>query len=265
MITMKQAAIHDYLVQYFQANDCDIVWNRDGLLKVKLTTDLDKLLMNRSFYWHYIEKIGGIPETTTLSLKTIQSDEEGEFVHFGSPRLHQIFSSTRKLAPYIRLYHHAEQKTTSSSPLAPWIGVNMKVSYQCDLKRDRFLSLGLHLINGTIVTDFHDQLDALVLTPKIPDFCYTLAPMIKPLSGLRRLEAFIQQGIQSEEHQWAALANERWQDNQKLLDHFYEDEEEKPTAYSKEKVALKELYEPKITIQIINGGLFYLESSVLRG
>ncbi|TCP31159.1 uncharacterized protein YqhG [Scopulibacillus darangshiensis] len=260
---MKQAAIHNYLEQFFRANECDIIENRqDGLLKVKLTTDLDKLMMNRPFYWHYIEKIGGTPETATLTLKTNQLDEGGEFIHFGSPRLHQIFSSTKKLAPYIRLYHDKIQSHNMSTPLAPWLGINIKVSYQCDLKKDELLSLGLHLINGTIATHFHDQMEKLTLTPKIPNYCYTLAPLIKPFSGIRRMEVFIQEQIHRENHKWADDAKERWQNDQQLLEHFYEEDNEKPEAYLQEKAALKDQYEPNIHVQIINGGLFYLDSSV---
>ena len=43
-----------------------------------------------------------------------------------------------------------------------------------------------------------------------------------------------------------------------LLEHFYKDTEEKNESYEIEKQALKDQYEPKIVISIINGGLFYL-------
>ncbi|MFC7394258.1 YqhG family protein [Scopulibacillus cellulosilyticus] len=260
---MQQAAIHNFLEHFFIANECEFLENKDGLLKVKLTVALDKLLMNRSFYWHYIEKIGGVPETTTLTLKTAPSEEkDGELIHFGSPRLHQIFRAAKQLAPYIRLY----QETGSEgnfTPLVPWLGINFKISYQCDLKKDDLLSLGLHLMNGTIATHFHEQLLQMPLTPKIPDYCYTLTPMIKPISGLKRLEHFIEQKIQNDDHQWADNARIRWQKDQSLLDQFYEDQtnEEAPDTYVKEKEALKEQYEPKVNVQIINGGLFYLDKS----
>ena len=44
------------------------------------------------------------------------------------------------------------------TPLLPWLCMNVKISYQCDRKRDIFKSIGLQLINGQMVEDFHDRL-----------------------------------------------------------------------------------------------------------
>ncbi|MFP3490273.1 YqhG family protein, partial [Staphylococcus sp. SIMBA_130] len=58
---MHQENIHNYLRSYFLANDCRILNEKPGLLDVQLTIELDKELMNRPFYWHYLEKTGGTP------------------------------------------------------------------------------------------------------------------------------------------------------------------------------------------------------------
>jgi hypothetical protein len=260
---VEQAAIHKYLVNYFNASGCDILENNRGILKVKLTVEMDKLLMNRPFYWHYIEKIGGNPETQILTLKTEASDEDGEFIHFGSPRLHQIFASSKELSRYIRLYESSSFNGQSQTPLYPWVGINIKVSFQSDLKKDYLVSLGLNLLNGIIVKSFQEGLEKLTLTPKIPDFCYTMTPLIKPASGLRRLESVIEQMMAEEDHSWAEEARERLKNDLELLDRFYEDldDEEFGEAYEKEKEALINQYEPRITATIINGGLFYLTAN----
>lgn len=256
---MQQQKIHNFLEHYFIANQCEILENAAGYLNVQLTVELDKLLMNRPFYWHYQEKIGGNPTPMTLGLKTVQNEEKaGEFIHFGSPRLHQIFQSTKKLAPYIRLYEDVKG-AKMNIPLEPWLCINSKVSYQCDRKKDHFISLGLHLISGLIKEDFHGHLNKLNLTPKIPDYCFTVSPLIKPSSGLKRLEAYIENWIDQDDHSWAEEAMLRWRDDQNLLDHFYEDEEEKPECYHVETEALKTLYKPNINVDIINGGLFYIQ------
>lgn len=265
---MEQEAIHNYLERYFLANHCDILDKKEGYLKVKLTVEVDKLLINRPFYWHYIEKINGEPETKTLEFKTRQEEElPGEFIHFGSPRLHQIFQSTRALSSYIRLYQDLDigQKGSFTS-LAPWLGVNFKISYQSHLKKDYILSLGLHLIKGTIISDFHNFLTDVDLTPKIPNYCYTLAPMIKPISGLKRLEAVIEKQIQEDQHDWAERAKQRWNDDQQLLDQFYEDptEQQNDEAYLQETEALRNQYEPQILVDVINGGLFYLQDELFQ-
>ena len=144
------------------------------------------------------------------------------------------------------------------TPLKPWIGLNLKVSYQCDRKKDVFNSIGLNLINGQIVENFHDQLLHLELTPKIPDYSFTLSPLIMPKSGLKRMENFLKAKIEQEDQSWAEEAKKRWNKDLDLLEHFYKDTEEKSESYEIEKQALKDQYEPKIVISIINGGIFYL-------
>ncbi|RYM06037.1 hypothetical protein EWH99_04065 [Sporolactobacillus sp. THM7-7] len=257
---MQQAAIHDFLVKYFKASGCRIFSEaHKDLLKVKLTKEMDKRLMNRPFYWHYIEKTGGIPETATLVFRTSPDLEEGEFVHFGSPRLHQILDSTKDLAPFIRLYQNLP--SDSSPALEPWLGINYKISYQCDLKKDRICSVGLQLINGTLIDGFQEILQTLALTPKMPDYCYTLRPLVKTASGIGRIERFIESALKEEKTDWAQLAEKRWTRDRELLNAFYEQQNPKPESYFQECEALKEQYEPRILVQYINAGLFYLQSS----
>lgn len=258
---MHQQEIHRFLERYFQANDCEIVHNNSGYMTVQLTIELDKELMNRPFYWHYLEKTGGIPNPASLTFITNQQSTpeglRGEIIHFGSPRLHQIFESSKKLAGYIRLYED-HKITHAQTPLLPWLVMNVKISYQCDRKRDVYKSIGLQLINGMMVEDFHQKLLSIPLTPKIPDYSFTLSPLVKPKSGISRVENYLKSRIEEEDHTWADEAKNRWVADLKLLDHFYEEEEEKSESYQTEKVALQEQYEPKIKISIINGGLFYL-------
>ncbi|WP_338470232.1 YqhG family protein [Niallia sp. XMNu-256] len=258
---MQQQEIHNLLERYFLANDCEILTNKPGYMDIQLTIDLDKELMNRPFYWHYLEKTGGVPNPMKLSLITDPNEApegiKGENIHFGSPRLHQIFESTKKLAGYIRLYEKSAS-VQKQTPLKPWIGLNLKVSYQCDRKKDVFHSIGLNLINGQFVENFHDNLLQLELTPKIPDYSFTLSPLIMPKSGLRRIENYLTTKIHQEDHSWAEEAKKRWQKDLNLLEHFYKDSEEIGESYEIEKQALRDQYEPKIIISIINGGLFYL-------
>lgn len=53
---MKQPDIHRYLRRYFTANESTIVEESPAHLTVQLSVKLDKELMNRPFYWHYLEK-----------------------------------------------------------------------------------------------------------------------------------------------------------------------------------------------------------------
>ncbi|GAY75209.1 conserved protein YqhG [Sporolactobacillus inulinus] len=95
---MQQAEIHDFLNRFFSSSECELLPVADDhdQLKVKLTKAMDKLLMNRPFYWHYIEQIGAEPETAVLNFRFSDRIQEGEFIHSGSPRLHQILDASEK-------------------------------------------------------------------------------------------------------------------------------------------------------------------------
>lgn len=263
---MQQQEIHKFLLNYFMANECPIVTNHTGYLDVQLTIEMDKELMNRPFYWHYLEKTGGIPNPMRLTLITNQKaapeNLKGETIHFGSPRLHQIFESTKNLARYIRLYEN-HGNSAVQTPLLPWLCMNVKISYQCDRKRDIFKSIGLQLINGKMVEDFHNYLLKISLTPKIPDYSFTLSPLVKPKSGMVRIENYLKSVIENDDHTWADEAKIRWEKDLELLNHFYEDIEDENESYETEKQALKDQYEPRIHISFINGGLFYLTEKAI--
>ncbi|WP_147533943.1 YqhG family protein [Bacillus marasmi] len=263
---MQQQEIHNFLEKYFQSNQCEILENNRGYMVIQLTKELDKALMNRPFYWHYLEKTGGTPNPMKLTFITntqlAPKDLKGENIHFGSPRLHQIFKSTKSLAGYIRLYEDHNLSSGQNTALYPWLGLNIKISYQCDRKRDIFQSIGLQLINGMMVTDFHQLLLKLSLTPKIPDYSFTLSPLVMPKSGINRIEQYIRKMVDSDNHNWADEARTRWKQDLDLLEHFYEDVENKE-AFETEKQALQEQYEPKINVSIVNGGLFYLTEKAI--
>ncbi|MFJ7677967.1 YqhG family protein [Peribacillus sp. NPDC097197] len=264
---MQQQEIHDFLITYFQSNACEVLENTSSYLTVQLTIEMDKELMNRPFYWHYLEKTGGIPNPGMLTFIThpelAPPDLKGEIIHFGSPRLHQIIQSTKRLAGFIRLFEDRPPLKTGQSPLFPWLTQNVKISYQCDRKKDIFMSIGLNLISGEFIEGFNERLLSVKVTPKIPDYSFTLSPLIMPKSGLSRLDTYIRKSFENDDHTWAEEAMERWQTDLNLLEHFYKDMEEKSESYFTEKQALQAQYEPNIQITIINGGLFYLSDQSL--
>ena len=147
--------VHQYLEKYFSAVNCQITDQTPGSMTIQLTPEIDKELMNRPFYWHYAEKTGqkGVPMSLTLitDQDKVSPDVKGELVHFGSPRLQQIFQSAKKHANYVRLYEQKPGPLTKQLPLHPWLAVNFKVSYQADRKKDVLHSLGLNLISVTII------------------------------------------------------------------------------------------------------------------
>ncbi|MEK3890750.1 YqhG family protein [Bacillus sp. FSL K6-3431] len=264
---MLQKEIHQYLERFFEANDCQITENGDGFLTVQLSIEMDKELMNRPFYWVYLEKTNGIPNPMKVTYISDQErapdDMKGELIHFGAPRLHQLFRTSKKLASYMMVYEEPQLANhTRQIPLHPWLVLNLKISYQCDRKRDVIRSIGLNLLNGIIVEQFQEKLNHLTFHSKIPDYCFTISPIIKPESGLNRMEAYLINELSQNNHSWAEDAVKRWEDDLQLLNHFYADYEEKPETYETEKEGLKEQYEPFINIEVINGGVFHMATRI---
>ncbi|MBB6454250.1 hypothetical protein HNQ94_002725 [Salirhabdus euzebyi] len=264
---MEQQAIHNYLHNFFSLNQCEIKESRQGKITVKLNEELDRLLLNRPFYWEYIKKIGQEGETATLTFISSPSmrHEEGEWIHFGSPRLHQIFNSQLAQGRYTMLYEQAGQ-----TALNPWLVNNIMISYKGRQKKDEILSIGLHLINGTMVFNFMELLKKISFSSVIPDYSYTISPIVRIPSAFNRINNYLQHYLSEQEDDWAKEAYEHFDKEKEILNHFYESYTE--TASDDEKELLKERYEnevdhlekrllPEIQIKIINGGLFYLSET----
>lgn len=259
-ISMYPHQIHDYLRHFFTETGCPILTENDHYMIVQLTVDMDKKIMNRPFYWHYIESTGGEPQPAQLTLITdknkIADNIFGEVVHFGSPRLSQLFQTTKEMGAFVQLYE--EGFGNREAILTPWLGVNYKVSYCYNRTKEMLYSLGINLMTGQRIEDFHEVLRDKELRNRPPENTFTLPYTIKPLRALDRLNDVVERFIQQDDHSWAEEAKKRWVREQRVLDHFYEGVEVKPDSYEVEKEALEQQYEPKIKIDIINGGLFYL-------
>jgi hypothetical protein len=261
---MYPQQIHNYLQHFFTENQCPILTDHPHYMQVQLTVDMDKRIMNRPFYWRYQESSGAEPNPAQLTLITdqnkLEDDIKGEVIHFGSPRLNQIFQVTNELGAFVQMYERVSGQPDTKTILTPWLGVNYLVSYYSDQTRETLYSLGINLMTGRQVDLFQESLFELKLDSIMSNDAYTLPYFIKPIRGLERLDAAIDNLIQRDDHSWAEEANKRWQKDRKVLEYFYEGIEEKPECYEMEKKAMDEQYQAKIKVEIVNGGLFYLKS-----
>ncbi|MFS0672797.1 YqhG family protein [Ornithinibacillus sp. 179-J 7C1 HS] len=254
--------LNSFLEDYFTAHHCDIISNHDGVLKVQLNEEMDRALMNRPFYWHYIKKMGreGDPMQLTLITNQDSLEEKGERIHFGSPRLQQILNHLKENERFTRVFEVVH--TNQNTPLHPWLVVNIKISYIGKLKKDEIFSIGLNLINGIMQTEMMDSLLTKNFQMQISDYCYTITPIIKPKSGFNRILSVINQYIQDNDHDWAKESLEQLDNEIELIKHFYEgDRKEDLNQMEKELQDLKDRYQPKVDIKVINGGIFYLNTN----
>lgn len=254
--------LNNFLKSFFTAHHCSLLLDQDGVLTIQLTEEMDRALMNRPFYWHYMKKMGhsGEPMQLTLITNPNKRDDEGEWIHFGSPRLQQIIGYLQQQEKYTKLFQIVNP--TVNTALYPWLVTNIKVSYRGKYKRDELFSIGLNLINGTMKSDMMKILDSIPLHTTISDFCYTLSPLVKLKSGYRRIEAVVDQYIENQNHEWASEALEELQTEIELLKYFYTSDNDNEQM-EKEIKEINERYQPRITYQVINGGLFYLTSEIV--
>lgn len=254
---MYPQQVHNYLESFFRETDCQIIDNQPHYMTVQLTIDVDKKIMNRPFYWKYVESTNAEPNPSRITLITDgkKAETKGEIIHFGSPRLNHIFKANKTLGAFVRMYENVEKVDN----LIPWLGINYKVSYQCDRTKEKLYSFGVNLLTGTIIENFQERLNELELTTEAKFGVFCLPWIIKPIRAMERLEMNIEQLIHEDDHSWAEEAQERWKKELQILNYFYEDEEEKPERYEIEKQAIEERYTPRIKMEIINGGLFYLK------
>jgi len=254
--------LHEFLTTYFIAQHCPIIDNQNGVLTVKLTEVMDRALMNRPFYWHYIKGTGNQGEPMQLSFITNPDnrDKEGEWIHFGSPRLQQIIQHLKQNQKFIKVFQQIS--VTHNTPLYPWLLTNIKVRYEGKQNKDELFSIGLHLVNGTMKTDMMHLVQPIQFNNTIADYCYPISPLIKLHSGFSRIETVIDRYIHDQEHHWAEEAMDTLREEIDMVRHFYIDKEDK-TELDKEIDELTTRYTPAISYEVINGGLLYLAENTI--
>ncbi|RKQ37777.1 YqhG family protein [Oceanobacillus halophilus] len=252
--------LDQFLQDYFLYHRCSILENENGVLRIQLTEEMDRTLMNRPFYWHYIKKIGqqGEPLQLTLITNPKKKKEQGEWIHFGSPRLQQILNHLKANEKFTKLFQKVS--ANRNTPLYPWLVINMKISYKGKYKKDEVFSIGLQMVNGTMRLKMMEYLQTLSLQISISDYCYTISPLIKLQSGYKRIEAVLNQYIEEQNHKWAEDSIHIMNEEINTLKNFYEgaSDEEQQKKMQKEMEEIKVRYQPSITFEVINGGIFYL-------
>lgn len=254
---MEIKNLDNFLESYFKAHECEIIDRSDGVLSVQLTEQMDRTLMNRPFYWHYIKSIGqkGEPMQLTLITNPNKKDEPGEWIHFGSPRLQQIMNDLKEKQHNVKLFEVVN--VMDRTAMYPWLVVNIKVSYEGQHNKDELFSIGLQLVTGRMETNVMESLLSIQLDKSISDFCYPISPLIRLPSAFKRIESVIDTYVESKQHEWATRSLQTLEEEIKLVEHFYDDENEM-TQLEKEIDDLTNRYTPVIKYKIINGGVIYL-------
>jgi hypothetical protein len=262
---MDSKELYNYIVRYLSARGCTILEQTPSYLTVRLSEEADREIMNRPYYWLYVERTGIEAEPMTVTFYfdpdvSFSDQRRAELIHFGSPRLHLIFQSCQKNGRFIRLY---EETSSRSKALTPWICINYKISFISDQKKDLIYPLGFNLINGEIIAPFGERLNRYRLTPKIPDYHFTLTPIFSLNSAVKRIELYLSRYLKQMDQSWAIEAQKRLEQEAELIRSFFENEADRQSILERRLAELEE-YRPRIEVNPINIGLFYLETHPLE-
>lgn len=229
---MNQQEVRSFIERYFAAFSSHIVETNPYYLSVKLPVEVDKDIGNRPFYWSWMEKMNLPPQPLVLTFffdpEHIPDQMRGEQIHFGASRLQQIFQSTGKHGRFVCMYEHHPALSSHpglgarrSTPLTPWLGLNVKVSFICDKKKDLLLYLGVNLYQPRVVHDFYPFLQRLELRPTIPAYYYTQERKIELEEAVGLIEREVNKVIQKQDDHWATEARARLNEELEILEAYY--------------------------------------------
>lgn len=310
-MTMSQEQIRDYCKTYLEATACQFLEKSPYHVTVKLSPQADKELTNRPYYWGFVERMGIEPETMSFCFifdpekhreledasaapSTGHTDPvldrhfgavrplpvlgpgriQREEITFGSPRLKQIFAAARQGGRQVYLFEnpgHLQRRTLLSAAYEPWLGVQYKIEFCCDVKREELHFLGISLQNGMVDDAFANRLKGKDLIPRLPENVHITPTGLALPVARERLEKLITSRLEDADCAWADAAQERLEEELLLIDSYYRDllqdpDEERQLAfreqYEARKAEIRWQYEPRIVVSALGSGIFHLRSSL---
>jgi Bacterial protein YqhG of unknown function. len=194
-----------------------------------------------------------------------------EDLYFGSRKLEQLFGAAKSSGSYVNLFQEPERRSSTpfqSTPYTAWLGVNMRVEFACDRKREEIHSYGVSLATGLVVENFYDRLKNLKLTPRLPANVHVTRNGLSFAKALGIVETSLERKLKNYDYTWAAEAAARLEEELDRIRHYYDPmikhaEEESKSAieeqFNQRQTEIKWQYEPRVTASAINCGIFHLE------
>lgn len=198
-----------------------------------------------------------------------------EQLAFGHKRLEQMIASAHARGSYLQLFElppPAAPGALGASAYATWLGVNYKVSFTCDMKREELYSLGIHMRTGEIVERFHERVSGRLLVPHLP-----ANTLVRETITLERavadLEGYIERKLSVGDYRWAEDALGRLAAEQARVDEYFgerlktaaedSEREQLEATAARQKEELERQYYPYVEVAPINCGWFHLLSDSL--
>ncbi|GGG22093.1 YqhG family protein [Paenibacillus abyssi] len=193
-----------------------------------------------------------------------------EDLYYGSKRLEQLFDAAQSSGSYVCLFQEPDARSSTpfeSTAYTPWLGVNLRVEFQCDRKREELHSFGVSLATGQCVENFQDRLNALKMTPRLPPNIHLTRNGITLGKAVTIAESTLERKLRTYDYRWAEDAAARLKEELEVVNHYYEPllesaEEERREAimeqFNNRKAEIDWQFRPRVTVSAINCGIFHL-------
>ncbi|MFC5404149.1 YqhG family protein [Cohnella soli] len=290
---MNAKQVQKYVMGYLESTGCLILEKNPAYVTVKLSPEADRALTNRPYYWSFVDRTGSEPETMTFRWTfeppsmaeraaanpiSYIVTESGRIVqedaYYGSRRLLQIFEAARQWGRCVTMFEEPPRgkgDPFGSRPYTAWLGANFKVGYECDMKREEMYGWGISLATGVINEKFMETLAEKKLTPRLPSNVHLLRNGLSLRKAMNQLELTLERKLRVGDFTWAVDAEERRQDELDRIRHYYEpmleamthpDQQTQKEAvsarYEQRQAEIDWQYRPRVTLSVINCGIFHL-------
>jgi len=290
---MNVKQVHKFVSSYLESKECHFIEKTPDTVTVKLSPDADRVLSNRPYYWSFVDRTGSPPETMTyrwsfenpaLSDRMNASNvsyvmtESGriiqEDVYFGSRRLLQLFDVVRQAGRCATLFEEPPRGRLDplrSEAYTAWLGVNFKVGFECDMKKEELYLWGISLATGIIDERFMERLLGRKMSPRLPSNVHLLKNGLSLRKGMNQLESALERKLKAGDFSWAAEAEARRQDELERIRSYYEPiletmthpdqaemRETLTSRFRKREAEIDWQYRPRVSVAVVNCGIFHL-------
>jgi hypothetical protein len=289
---MNPKQVQKFVHSYLESTDCRIIEKSPSHVTVKLSPAADRALSGRPYYWNFVDATGSEPETMSYSwmFEKSPSPSHGtpftplsssvtsgvrvirEEVFFGSRRLNQLFGAVRQAGRCVTMFAEPPKGVRDplgSIPYTAWLGVNLKVGYECDMKREELYGWGISLATGIIEERFLERLKEIRLSPRLPSNVHLLRNGLSLRKGMAQLELALERKLKTTDFSWAEDAEKRRQEERNRINQYYGPQLERSQDDTDQTEALKARwkhreeeidwqYRPRVGASVLNCGIFHL-------
>lgn len=267
---MDQQQLRSFVERYLQAMDCQIIESTPEMIDVQLSIEADQALLNRPFYWMYVEQMNLPAHPAQFRFFFTKTEESNgfysDYLFFGSPRFTQMLNSVQQKGRFVRLYQQPKANGDpfrSTKGYRPIFAVHYLISYICDQKKDRISDLAIDLQTGEVISPFYQWAKNQQWSHQLPASRFLQPSQLSFPEAIGRLEAYLQKQIEQEDPTWAEEAKQRLAEEYQQIETYYpEDESMEEEQLHEKKQRLREIvwqFSPRVEINVVNAGLFYIE------